>query len=156
MNFVRDVVGHYSLKGKYVLEAGSLNVNGSVRSLFEASDYVGIDMRDGPGVDRVMDAHVIAQHFAAEEFEVVVSTEMLEHDSEFWVSLVQMGWVLRRGGLLILTARGNGFPEHGYPHDYWRFMPGSADSLLALASCEKVSVGNDPQDPGVFVVGRKR
>lgn len=156
IDYVDGVINAYDLKGKNVLEVGSLNENGSVRNLFEAKDYIGVDMRDGPGVDRVVNAHYLTAYFALSAFEVVVCTEMLEHDEAFWVSIAEMGLVLRRGGFLILTMRGNGFPHHAYPNDYWRFMPDSANSLLALAYCEKIDVANDPQDPGLFVVGRKR
>ena len=37
-----------------VLEIGSLDINGSVRPLFEDAEYyLGIDMQEGPGVDLV-------------------------------------------------------------------------------------------------------
>ena len=40
-----------------VLECGSYNVNGSVRGLFAAREYVGLDWRPGPGVDVVSLVH---------------------------------------------------------------------------------------------------
>lgn len=156
MNYVRDTITHYNLKGKRVLEIGSFNVNGSVRDLFETDDYLGVDMREGPGVDAVCNAHDIPYHIPQVEFEVIVCTEMLEHDDRFWETMTVIGYMLERGGLLILTARGNGFPLHGYPLDFYRFMPSAATPLLALAQCEKIDVAEDPQDPGIFVVGRKR
>ncbi|MDB0050250.1 hypothetical protein N9F31_02215, partial [Pseudomonadales bacterium] len=36
-----------------VLEIGSYDVNGSIRSLFNAQNYVGVDLVEGPGVDVV-------------------------------------------------------------------------------------------------------
>jgi SAM-dependent methyltransferase len=133
-----------------------MDVNGSVRGLFDGvTRYVGIDFREGPGVDRIMDAHHL--EFGDSEFDVVISTEMLEHDSAFWLSLQEMGRVLRLGGLLIITARGNGFIPHGYPHDYWRFMPQSVEHLLALAGCEVLEALEDwqPGHPGIFALGRR-
>lgn len=147
------VVGVDDLADKRVLEVGSLNVNGTVRELF-GSDYIGVDMRDGPGVDMVAEAHKLP--FEDESFDVVISTEMLEHDAQFWLSLPEMGRVLRpAGGVLILTTRSNGFPEHGFPEDYWRFMPNSVGLLAALAGCDLVSWMRDPQDPGIFLACRK-
>lgn len=107
------------------------------------------------GVDLRMNAHALA--FADGSFDAVVSTEMLEHDDEFWRSAAEMGRVLARGGALILTARGNGFMPHEYPHDFWRFMPASFAKLFALAGCEPLEVREDwqPGHPGVFGVGRK-
>src|SRR5690242_14807098 len=117
MKWVKQVVSKIDLTGKTVLEVGSYNVNGSVRPLFEsAKEYIGVDFRPGPGVDYVMNAHDLnfpIHYFKIVTdglFDVVISTEMLEHDSEFWRSLSEMGRVLRPGGYLILTARGNGFP----------------------------------------------
>jgi SAM-dependent methyltransferase len=142
MEWVRQKIREAGVNGKAVLEVGSMNVNGSVRGLFAgAARYVGIDFREGPGVDQVMNAHELG--FADSEFHVVVSTEMLEHDDAFWLSMREMGRVLRPGGILIVTARGNGFIPHGYPHDYWRFMPQSIEKLLALASCEVVEAKED-------------
>lgn len=155
MQWVRDVIFVHELKGKSILEVGSYDENGSVRHLFHTKDYVGVDMRSGPGVDRVINAHYLAVNLPG-PYDVIVCTEMLEHDDRFWVSLHQMGLVLRQGGHLILTTRGNGFPHHAYPDDYWRFMPDSGTHLLDLASCDQVVNAPDPQHPGLFLLGVKR
>ena len=131
---------------------GSLNVNGSVRTLF-GSDYFGIDRQDGPGVDRVMSAHDL--DFPDGEFDAVVSTEMFEHDDRFWISCKEMGRVLKPGGYLILTARGNGFQKHEYPSDFYRFMPESYEILFQIANCKTLEIIEDPQYPGVFGIGMK-
>lgn len=135
------------------LEVGSLDENGGIRDLFNG-DYIGVDMRKGPGVDLVAYAHDLP--FDDGEFEIVVSTEMLEHDAQFWLSLPEMGRVLRRGGLLLLTMRGNGFPEHAFPSDYWRFMPNSAPVLASLAGCVIEDSRTDPEQPGIFVAASRR
>jgi SAM-dependent methyltransferase len=137
-----------------VLEVGSYDENGTVRPLFGGCEFVGVDMREGPGVDRVASSHDLP--FDDGQFDVVVSTEMLEHDPYPWVSMAEMGRVLVPGGLLVVTARGNGFKLHAYPDDYWRFMPSSFPVLLSLAGCDVVDVREDPQAPGMFGCGRKR
>ena len=138
-----------------VLEVGSYDENGSVRSLFAAAlSYLGVDMRDGPGVDKVAEAADLPCLDAT--FDAVVSTEMLEHDRTFWLSMAEMGRVLRPGGLLIITARGNGFGLHAYPDDYYRFMPSSFAVLLDLAGCDVLDVREDPQAHGMFGCGRRR
>jgi SAM-dependent methyltransferase len=147
-----EVTGH-GLATRPALEVGSLDVNGSVRPLF-SGPYTGVDMRPGPGVDVV--AFADALPFAGGSFDVVVSTEMLEHDPSPWLSLAEMGRVLRSGGHLLLTTRGNGFGEHHEPDDFWRFMPGSRARLLDLASCDPVAMALDPEVPGIFVHGVRR
>jgi SAM-dependent methyltransferase len=149
--FVAGIVGIMGLRDASVLEVGSLDVNGSVRDLF-SGPYIGIDASPGAGVDMVMDAHRLE---VAPGFDVVLCLEMVEHDSAFWLTLGEVGRVLRPGGTLILTTRGSGFPEHRYPLDYWRFMPDSAPLLAALASCELLASWPDPQDPGLLMVARR-
>lgn len=155
MRWVRKKVREHDLRDLNVLEVGSYDENGSVRSMFTGG-YLGVDMRDGPGVDRVADASALP--FGIESFDFVISTEMLEHDKTFWLSMREMGRVLKPGGLLLITTRGNGFPLHAYPDDYFRFMPSAAPLLLELASCDVVETleDPDPQAPGIFALGRKR
>jgi SAM-dependent methyltransferase len=152
MVWVASEVAAYQLAGRSTLEVGSLDVNGSVRSLFRGS-YVGVDMRPGPGVDQIANAAELP--FPAALFEVVVSTEMLEHDPAPWLSLAEMGRVLKSGGHLLLTTRGNGFGEHNEPSDFWRFMPAARQRLLELAGCRPVAMDLDPEVPGIFIHGRK-
>jgi len=163
--FVSEALARIDTRGARVLEVGSYNENGSVRDLFKsAADYIGIDSRRGPNVDFVLDAHHIEfpqGYFRIETnklFDIVVCVEMLEHDSAFWLSLPEMGRVLKPGGYLILTARGILFPVHAYPNDYWRFTAESFRLLFAMADCAvlKIQGDTDPRRPGVFGVGRKK
>ncbi len=133
-----------------VLEVGSYNVNGSVRG-FCPTPYTGVDIVSGPGVDRVVPATSLP--FPDGSFDTVISTEMLEHALDPIVCLEEMERVLKLGGLLLITARGNGFPYHN-PPDRWRFMPGTLSALghdLGLECTEE----QDPQVPGVFMAARK-
>lgn len=152
MTWVGEKVDAYALAWRAVLECGSRNVNGSVRGLFRGP-YVGIDMEEGVGVDVVASASSIP--FSAGFFEVVVCTEMLEHDPAPWLSLPEMSRVLVPRGLLLLTTRGIGFELHEWPSDYWRFTPAGVSVLLALAGLEEVEVVDDPEVSGVFALARK-
>lgn len=97
-------------KGQKVLEVGSLDVNGTPRELFTDCDYTGIDLIEGYGVDAIAAAH---SYIRPREFDVVVSTEMLEHDEHWAQSLKQMFENLKPGGLMIVTCAGPKRPEHG-------------------------------------------
>lgn len=161
MEWVGKKVQQYALATPQarILEVGSRNVNGTVRPLFQGVElYTGVDFIAGPDVDVVLDSHQLTSTFARNSFDVVVSTETLEHDCEFWTSMVMMGEVLRPEGYLLVTARGNGFWPHDYPHDYYRFLPESFQYLIGLAGCEVLEVAEDwfPGHPGVFGLGRKR
>jgi hypothetical protein len=139
-----------------VLEVGSLDVNGSVRRFF-GGPYVGVDMRDGPGVDIVLDAHDLSDEFIEHPpFEVIVCTEMLEHDSQPWTTLKEMRAVAAQDATLLITARGfdsrGCFPVHDYPQDLWRFSPAGMLALLEWAGWRPVTVTPDPEAPGVFAL----
>lgn len=87
--------------GASVLEIGSHDVNGSVRPLFQqASHYHGIDIAPGPGVDEVADA---SDWRAPRLYDVVVSTEVLEHAPR-WYDVLDNAWgALEPGGRLLFT-----------------------------------------------------
>jgi SAM-dependent methyltransferase len=156
MEFVKGVVEEYKLAWGPTLEVGSYDVNGSVRPLFRGA-YIGLDMRPGPGVDVVGLAD--AMDWGDRQFQVVVCTEMLEHDARPWRSMLEMARVLNPGGYLILTARGYDergcFPVHDHPSDHWRFSVSGITTLLEYADLDPVTVTPDPTDPGVFVLARK-
>lgn len=102
-----------------ILEVGSRNVNGEVRSLFDQADYVGMDREPGPGVDLVSDVCI---HSIMGEFDLIICLETLEHVPRFWVALENIRQGLKSGGLLLVSAPTTGFPEHRHPVDCYRFM----------------------------------
>lgn len=109
--FVRAMVFGITVVGTNVVEIGSYDVNGSVRSLFEeAVRYVGVDIRPGPGVDVVADA---ATYDGQGQFDIFVSTEVMEHMPQP-VDLIRCAHrALRPGGLFILTAAAPPRAPHG-------------------------------------------
>lgn len=138
-----------------VLEVGSYNVNGSVRELFHmAKEYVGIDIEDGPGVDRVVSSHELIHTFGYVSFDVVLCCEMLEHDSDPWLTMEQVWAVLKPGGFAVFTARGNGFHHHN-PPDRWRFLPDGFQALFDGAGFHTRLITEDWQAPGLFAVVEK-
>lgn len=95
-----------------VLEAGSLDVNGSVRQFFPmAREYMGIDWRPGPGVEVVSLMHEYRGRPDG-YFDFVISTEMLEHDPHWEASLNRMMDLLAPGGTMLVTCAGPGRNPH--------------------------------------------
>jgi SAM-dependent methyltransferase len=111
-----------------ILEVGAFNVNGSPRSVFvDAIKYVGVDQDQGPDVDLVADAHTLS---LGEKFDTVICCETLEHDTDPLLTVRRLREHLTPGGLLIITTPSNGFGEHFYPRDYWRFMRNAYEDLF--------------------------
>lgn len=93
-----------------VLDCGSLDINGNNRYLFENSRYTGIDIVQGKNVDIISRIHEFDTPLV---YDCVISTEMLEHDENYALSLNTMFNCTVPGGLLLITAAGQGRPEHG-------------------------------------------
>jgi len=156
MVFGIEVLAAADIRSKSVLEVGSMDVNGSLRAHVVAlgpASYVGVDFMAGAGVDVICDASHLEQHFGKEIFDAVISTEMLEHAEDWRGAVLAMKTVLRPGGIFLLTARGPGFPLHGYPHDWHRFT--AHDFQRMFADFEICFLKNDPQFPGVLLLARK-
>jgi len=107
LEFVHRSLAAECTAGRHVLEVGSLDVNGSPRSIVEdqgPASYLGIDIVDGPGVDRICPAEEIVEQFGAESFDVIISTEMMEHVDDWRLILSNMKRALAPNGLLIVTT----------------------------------------------------
>jgi SAM-dependent methyltransferase len=121
-----------------VLEFGSLDINGSVRSVFEGVlDYTGLDMADGPGVDVVADA---ATYRHPKSVDIIVCCEVFEH-APSWRRIVHNAYrTLRKGGLFVATMAGEGRAPHSAidenPIRPWEFYCNVAEGDLLIAVLE--------------------
>ncbi|MFN3429760.1 MAG: class I SAM-dependent methyltransferase [Candidatus Sericytochromatia bacterium] len=144
------------IRGRRVLEVGSRDVNGGLRPILESwhpAEYLGVDVAPGPGVDQVCPAEALAATFGEARFDVVVSTEVIEHVEDWRSVLSNMKRVLAPGGLILLTTRSPGYPYHAFPHDFWRYD--QADMRRIFADFELLALEDDPSRPGVFLKARK-
>jgi SAM-dependent methyltransferase len=93
------------------LEIGSLDINGSVRQLFDGGAYIGLDIAAGPGVDVVCEG----QNYRAPDgsFDTVISCEAMEHNPYWKETSVNMVRLCRPGGLVVLTCATTVRTEHG-------------------------------------------
>jgi SAM-dependent methyltransferase len=115
-----------------IVEIGSYQVSGQetladLRRLFPNKPYIGIDMRPGPGVDRVADV----EHLPFEDCSIgtVIAMSTFEHVRHFWRGFDEIYRVLRPDGALLVSCPFY-FHIHSYPSDYWRFTPAALDVLL--------------------------
>jgi SAM-dependent methyltransferase len=157
IEFAKDHFNPLEIRGKRVLEVGSRNVNGSVRDLVESlgpAEYVGVDMMEGPGVDQICDIGDLVNRFGPETFDVVITTELLEHVRDWRTGIENLKRVLRPGGAMLITTRSRGFEYHGYPYDFWRYEVD--DMRRIFADFAIVALEKDPLCPGIFLKANKR
>lgn len=143
-----------------VVELGSYNVNGSVRPLFERSHYIGVDSRPGKGVDIVADATEWAE---AENVDVVITTEMLEHCTKPKAVIANARKVLKAGGLFIATMAAperkphscDGAPVVPPDEHYANIEPDELRGWLARG-WEILDLQHYPDRGDLYVVARKK
>jgi len=155
-----DIILDYpeEFKNKRILELGSKSVNGSARHIIEKmcspKEYMGIDIEKGKFVDLVLPAEQIIDHFAEESFDVVISTEMLEHVKDWRLVIDSIKKVLRLGGLVYITTRSYGFPYHGYPFDYWRYEESDMRKIFSDFKLLDIKT-QEPTSAGLFLRAMK-
>jgi SAM-dependent methyltransferase len=135
--------------GEPIYEFGSLQVPEQVgfadlRPIFPGREYVGADMRSGPGVDRVLDLHSLDLPDAS--VGTALAFDTLEHVEFPHRALEEIHRVLRPDGVAMISSVMN-FPIHNFPSDYWRFTPEGFRSLLGPFGEVWVTGVGDPAFP---------
>jgi|GEM_PF-2260994 len=136
-----QAIARYLPKDRHldILEVGAGTSPGQYvthRSLFHGIDhsYVGVDVRPGAHVDRVMPRpySIPARSRSAD---VIVAGSVLEHVPFFWASMLEIARVMRPRALLFVTV-----PSRGHKHsdlDCWRMYP---DGMRALAAASRLTL----------------
>ncbi len=154
--FGKTYISAEEIKGKAVLEVGSYRGYTSLQPLlksFGPASYIGIDQHNGNGVDEVCDPANLLDRFGPDVFDVVISTEVIEHIKD-WRNLIHvMKLTLRPNGILVLTTRSKGYPYHGAPADFWRYELSHMTTIFSDFIIEALEP--DPTEPGVFIKARK-
>lgn len=136
-----------------IYEFGSLQVSGQegfadLRPLFPGQEYVGADMREGTGVDKLLDLHDI--DLPSESVGTVICLDTLEHVEYPHKALEEIHRILKSDGTAVISSV-MFFPIHDYPHDYWRFTPEAFRSLLKPFRSSFVGFAGDQLFPHTVV-----
>jgi len=114
-----------------VIEIGSYCYEGSelsnMRPFFPGLEYIGCDIRPGPGVDRVEDGQSLS--FQDGSCGTVLILETLEHIANPHRTVSEAHRILAHDGLLVVSVPFN-YRIHGFPTDYWRFTSSGVYQLL--------------------------
>lgn len=143
ISFVASRLSESDVAGKDVVELGSLIVDETSREFVLSRSprrFVGVDMRPGPGVDLVCDVRDAPKQLTG-AWDVVISTSMLEHASDWRGAVVAIKSLCHPGTTLIITVPTIGFRYHGHPADHWRFT--IADFAKIFADTEILELTED-------------
>ncbi len=155
--FVRLAAESFELRGP-IYEFGSYQVEdqpgeGDLRPFFRGQEYIGCDLRFGPGVDRIEDLANLS--LADETARTIVCVETLEHVFEARKAVDEMVRVLEPGGMIVVAAPLD-FHIHDHPSDYWRLTPSCLERLLSPLDATLVGwQGSDKFPHTVFGIGCK-
>lgn len=107
-----------------ILEVGSYDVNGTIRKFFKNSDYTGVDLTEGPGVDIVIEGSLIDHK--NESYDITLSCECFEHNPHWRETLLNMIRMTKKGGFVIFTCATKGRIEHGTTRTNPKESPGTS------------------------------
>jgi len=156
-DYLVKVINRYPIM-EPLYEMGSYRVEGQeefadLRPFFPGKVYVGCDMRQGLGVDRIEDVHYLK--IKSNSIGTVLIFDTLEHVEDVHQAMKEICRVLKPGGMVIVSSVMN-FPIHDYPSDYWRFTPKAFELLLKKFAVYEVEFDGDPNFPeGVYGFGIK-
>ncbi len=94
-------------------------------------EYVGLDIKEGPNVDVVGDAHDLVDAVGRDGFDAVFSIATFEHLAMPWKAVLAVNQVLISKAWSI-WARAPGLHEH--PVDFWRFSDQAWRALFNKAT----------------------
>jgi SAM-dependent methyltransferase len=106
-----------------------------LRPLLAGRQYVGCDMRSGPGVDRVLNLHAI--DLPDRSVGTVFLMDTLEHVEYPHQAMAEIHRILKPDGLVVMSSVLDFF-IHATPNDFWRFTPDGFRSLLKLFNVSHV------------------
>jgi SAM-dependent methyltransferase len=109
------------------------------QSLFPCESYHRADFVKVAGIDFMVSEDSLVPDAQSEAYDLVLSTQVLEHLSSPTNYLQESARLLKPGGTLVLTTHGT-FPEHGVPYDYLRWTSDGLRRLVAQTGFEDIQI----------------
>lgn len=135
--------------GKRIIEVGSYDVNGSLRyivELLKPSEYVGVDIIEGSGVDLICPAENLVEKFGEQSFDVVLATCILEHLIDWRKAISNIKNVCKPNGIILIIVPFE-WPFHEYPIDFWRYSKEDINNIFS--DCEILNIEEDLHKPSL-------
>ena len=143
-----DFFRKYLEPGDCILDVGSRSNDESTPGYRHVLDitqikahYTGLDIEEGDNVDEVLEK---PYEFPSidDNYDIVISGQMLEHCEFFWLTFKEMARVLKPGGYMCVIAP-KIQKQHRFPVDCWRFQPDGMEALAKWAGITCVSATTD-------------
>lgn len=138
LRFIRNEAIPLMKPGLKVLDAGSGRLHEQTlreEILATGATLHTLDFCEGPGVDFVGD--VTAMPFEADTYDIVLSTQVLEHVQDPAAVCADMARVLKPGGHLFLTTPQSS-PIHNEPWNYFNFTHYGLELLFEKAGLKVI------------------
>lgn len=105
------------------------------------ADAIGIDMLEGPGVDRVVD---LEERLPSDlgKFDHIECMSVLEHSRRPWLLAANLERLLVPGGSIFVSVPFV-WRVHAYPNDYWRLTPEALRSIFPTVTWESLRLCSD-------------
>jgi SAM-dependent methyltransferase len=140
--YVRPAAGRTLVVGSYVAP-------GKLDRRTRYVEALGVDMRQGPGVDRVVDLEEPTA-LALGTFAHIECLSVLEHSRRPWLLAENLQRLLQPSGTLFVSAPFV-WRFHGYPNDYFRFTAEGVRALFPSISWTAVMYVSDKLRPDHFL-----
>ena len=114
-----------------ILEVGSKDYGNTVpfRKHIRHTEYIGLDMAAGPGVDVVGDLSQGLCGLGQERFSLIICCSVLEHVARPWLMARNIVRLTKPGGRVFMSVPWV-WRYHPYPDDYFRFSWRGIESLF--------------------------
>jgi len=114
-----------------VLDVGGRDINGNYKQLFKAENYIYevLDIADGDGVDIIPREPYSWKEIEDDTYDIVISGQTFQHIEYPWLTIKEIGRVLKKGGICCILAPSNRYNER-YPIVCYGILK---DGFVALA-----------------------
>lgn len=140
--FRKAYLGPYENVPLSVLDVGSAVAHpghDSNRTVMENGAWTlrGLDIEAGINVDIVVAEPYDWAEVPTGSVDIVTCSQVFEHAEFFWITMLEIGRVLKTNGIAFINAPGSG-PLHRYPVDCWRFYDDAFPALARYAGLNLV------------------
>lgn len=97
----------------------------------------GLDIEAAPNVDLVVAEPYDWAEIPSASVDVITCSQVFEHAEYFWITMLEIGRVLKVNGVAFINAPGSG-PLHRFPVDCWRFYDDAFPALARYAALDLV------------------